>query len=350
MSQSLSRASPAVMSVTVLICTFNRCARLLETLDSLAQIDGAGFEWDVLVVDNNSTDGTRAGVASRTAGFPVPLRYLHEPRQGKSPALNTGLAAITSSIVLFTDDDVRVPSRWLAEAVAPLAVRSDIDYTGGPVRGIWGSRRPRWLTARNGLMWGTIATLDYGAAPFVFEDRQRIPLGVNMAVRRSVFGRVGVFDPALGRVGGALLGQEQAEFFHRTRRAGIRGLYVPGMVLEHHVPAARLRRAYFRRWWYAKGIARARLHRRHPETETGLDLRRVPRISGVPRFALGEVVAHARGAVSSLFRLDFERAAEEEMLLIYSIGYLVESRRHRGGGRPGDLTAEEAGLAQDAGP
>ncbi|MEO8521397.1 MAG: glycosyltransferase [Acidobacteriota bacterium] len=340
-------------STTVLICTFNRSASLRQTLASLARMDGAGWPWDVLVVDNNSSDDTRDVVAALASGFPVPLRYLHEPRQGKSHALNSGIAASTAQVVLFTDDDVLVSPRWLEEAVAPLRAGADADYTGGPVEAIWGAPRPRWLPAGNSNMWGTIAALDYGPESFVFEERQRIPIGANMAVRRTVFDRVGAFDPRLGRVGKSLIGQEQAEFFYRTRRAGLRGLYVPEMKVAHHVPAARLTKAYFRRWWYWKGVARARLHRLHPETELGLDLRRVPRISGVPRFALGEVVAHARGVVAGLIRRDAERAAEEEMLLVYAVGYLRESRRKAAvedqEGGP-DVNRDPAQLAEDAAP
>lgn len=340
-------------STTVLICTFNRSASLRQTLTSLARMDRASGPWDVLVVDNNSSDDTRAVVAALAPGFPVPLRYLHEPRQGKCQALNSGIAATASQVVLFTDDDVLVSPRWLEEAVAPLRAGADVDYTGGPVQAIWGAPRPHWLPAANSNLWGTIAALDYGPHPFVFEERRRIPIGANMAVRRSVFDRVGVFDPSLGRVGKSLIGQEQAEFFHRTRRAGLRGVYVPAMIVDHHVPAGRLTKGYFRRWWYWKGVARARLHRLHPETELGLDLRRVPKISGVPRFAFGEVVAHLRGVVVGLVRRDAERATEEEMLLIYAGGYLLESWRKRPlEGREGgpDANGDRAQLVENAAP
>jgi glycosyltransferase involved in cell wall biosynthesis len=300
---------------------------LRDTLESLARMDDVAGGWDVLVVDNNSTDGTREVVAGLAASFPVTLRYLREPRQGKSHALNTGIAAIPSDIIAFTDDDVVVEKRWLAEATRPLMGASSIEYTGGPVRAIWGATPPSWLPKTNSNLWGTIAALDYGKEPFVFEERRRIPIGANMAVRRSVFARAGVFNPSLGRVGHSLLGQEQSEFFYRTRRLGIRGVYVPDMELHHHVPAGRLTRRYFRRWWYWKGISRARLHTIHPETELGLDLRSVPRINGVPRFALGEVFGHVRKLCTSALRRDHLRIAEEEMMLMYSAGYVFESWR-----------------------
>ncbi|MEN3339647.1 MAG: glucosyl-dolichyl phosphate glucuronosyltransferase [Acidobacteriota bacterium] len=325
---------------------------LQATLESLATLEGVPGGWDVLVVDNNSRDDTEQVVARLAQSYPVGLRYLRELRQGKSHALNLGLSAISSRIVAFTDDDVVVPPTWLASAVKPLMNQPTLDYTGGPVRPIWGAAPPSWLPKTNSNLWGTIAVLDYGDAPFIFEERRRIPIGANMAVRRSVFDRAGGFNPALGRSGKSLLGQEQAEFFYRTRAQGVRGLYVPEMELHHHVPGERLTRLYFRRWWFWKGISRARLHRIHPETELGLDLRRVPRIAGVPRFAVGEVVGHARGLLRSRLRRDRLRVTEEEMMLMYSVGYVFESWRRKGAsaGSGFDSTGLESQLPRGAQP
>jgi glycosyltransferase involved in cell wall biosynthesis len=316
-------AGPPETDATVLICTYNRAAYLADTLDSLARTAAAGFSWDVLVVDNNSTDGTRAVVEARTARFPVPLRYRFEPTQGKSTALNTGMAAARAAIIVFTDDDVRVESGWLAAAVRPLLERQDIDYTGGPVRPMWGAPPPPWLDAR-GNLGGTIAVKDHGADAFVFEDERRTPLGVNMAVRRRLIERIGGFRPDLGRNGRALLGQEQAEFFYRSRAAGARGLYVPAMVLDHAVPASRLTRGYFRRWWYWKGVSHARVHRIHGRTELGIDVDRVPRVLGVPRFVFGSAIRSAWQWVGGWFAASPAARAERWLALVYYCGYCRE--------------------------
>src|SRR5262249_30286889 len=152
------------------------------------------LRWNVVVVDNNSADRTRAVVASRVEGFPVPLIYLFEPRQGKSNALNTGLAATQAQIVVFTDDDVRVAAGWLEASCRPLVDDLPIDYTGGPVLPIWDRPRPPWLDSTRADLWGTLAILDYGRDPFVFEERRRVPLGANMSVRRTLIDRIGGFD------------------------------------------------------------------------------------------------------------------------------------------------------------
>src|SRR3954464_5027253 len=106
------------LDATVLICTYNRGNLLAETLDAIAKVR-ATLAWEVVVVDNNSTDHTRSVVESRQAVSPVALLSLLEPRQGNSFALNTGIASTNATIIAFTDDDVRVSEEWLQEAWAP---------------------------------------------------------------------------------------------------------------------------------------------------------------------------------------------------------------------------------------
>ena len=329
-TQPMSAARP--LDATVLICTYNRADLLGETLDSLARSRADQLRWNVVVVDNNSTDHTLDVVTSRIADYPVALRYLFEPRQGKSHALNTGLAETDAAIIVFTDDDVRVGEGWLEEACRPLlAVTEDsgIDYTGGPVRPIWEQPCPAWLDDTRSDLWGTLAILDYGPDSFVFEERRRVPLGANMAVRRTLIDRIGGFDPALGRRGASLLGQEQAEFFCRSRAAGARGLYVPEMSLHHHVPARRLTRDYFRQWWYWKGVSRSRLEQRHPVTELGLDLAIVPRWAGVPRFLFGSAIRDLLAWLLAWLLLDPVRRMRHEVMLYYFAGYLRGHRADR---------------------
>jgi glycosyltransferase involved in cell wall biosynthesis len=310
-----------MVTATVLICTYNRAELLGETLDSLARCR-TGLAWNVVIVDNNSTDRTPAVVTSRIANFPVQLVYLFEPRQGKSNALNTGLEATDAEIVIFTDDDVRVSEGWVEASCRPMLDDRSIDYTGGPVLPIWETTRPSWLDEARADLWGTLAILDYGSQPFVFEDRRRVPLGANMAVRRRLIERIGGFDPKLGRIGNSLLGQEQAEFFCRSRAIGARGVYVPAMSLHHHVPARRLTREYFRQWWYWKGVSRSRLEQRHTVTELGIDLTTVPRIAGVPRFMFGSAIRDVGGWLRTLVTFDTIERMRREMMLFYFAGYV----------------------------
>ena len=318
-------AADEFLDATVLICSYNRANLLGETLESLRATRSA-LRWDVIVVDNNSTDATREVVTSRIAEFPVRLRYLFEPRQGKSNALNTGLRATDAAIVVFTDDDVRVSEGWLEASCRPLLDDPAIDYTGGPVLPIWQQPRPSWLDGTRADLWGTLAILDYGPDRFVFEDRRRVPLGANMAVRRQLIDRIGGFDPSLGRNGNSLLGQEQAEFFCRSRVVGARGVYVPQASLQHHVPARRLTREYFLRWWYWKGVSKARLELRHPVTEMGIDLSRVATIARIPRFMVGSAVRDLGGILRAALTGDAVETMRRAAMLCYFAGYVTGVR------------------------
>lgn len=308
--------------VAVLIATYNRAALLGETLDLLAaSAVPPGLTWEVVVVDNNSTDQTRSVVLSRQSGYPVRLRYVFERQQGRSSALNTAMAVTAAPHLLFTDDDVRVAPGWLAAGAAALA--GGWDYVGGPVNPIWESPPPRWLDLTRSDLWGTIAILDYGRDAFAFEDRRRVPLGANMGVRRSLIERVGGFRADLGRSSGRrVMGQEVPELLSRARSAGLRGRYVPAMAVDHHVPSARLTKTYYRRWWSGKGYSKALFEALHPITELGLDLRQVPHVGALPRYMIGDALRDLFGYARAVVASDECERFRREMRLAYLAGFI----------------------------
>ena len=319
------------MQATVLIPTYNRARLLDETLTFLARARVAdGVRWEVIVIDNNSRDQTRAVVERHAATFPVPLRYLFEPRQGRSSALNAGIAAAHGTVLAFTDDDVRVAEGWLQAAVEPLLESHGLAYTGGPVRPIWEVPPPAWLDLERGDLWGTIAIQDHGDLVLGYEEARRVPLGANMAVRRDVFAVAGGFREDLGRSGGrVVMGQEVPEWLIRARRAGFSGRYVPAMEVHHHIPAARLTKRYFRRWWFGKGVSRAALEQLQPVTDLGIDLRQTPHIFSVPRFMYGTLLRDLWGWMKETARRRPAAAFRHAMGLAYFAGYCSARWRAR---------------------
>jgi len=322
--------------VTVLICTYNRSARLRQTLASLGRMSvDSHIAWEVLVVDNNCTDDTPQVVADAARTFPVPLHYACETQPGRSAAFNHGLTVSRAPVIASTDDDVEVCAEWLSAACGPLLDPAQhVDYTGGPVAPIWEAPPPAWFPLERANLWGTIAILDYGPEPFVFEDRRRVPIGANVAFRRDLFDRVGPLVTTLGRSKtGTILGQELPELFRRTRDTPARGLYVPAMRVFHHVPAQRLTRRYFLRWWFGKGVCRARIDRLHPVTELGLDLRTAPRLCGVPRFMIADAARDGVRWVRAVVAGAVQDRVMCEMRWAFLAGYLWEhcsSCLHRG--------------------
>jgi glycosyltransferase involved in cell wall biosynthesis len=319
------RLTMSALKYSIVIATYNRAADLRETLASLAALRPDG-PWEAIVVDNNSPDETRAVVEAAARSFPVDLRYLFEREQGRSPALNAGIRIARGAIIATTDDDVRVPVDWLNRASEGLE-RMKCDYVGGRVLPIWGAPRPEWIPDHGGKQWAVIALLDYGPEPMAFGAR--VPLGVNMAFRREALDRAGLFDPNTGRRAGTLLGQEVREWCIRARKAGVHGFYIPEFVLEHIIPADRLCKRYFRRWFFWRGISRARLYEQAgldmeaPE-QTVLDFSKVPHIAGVPRYLYRRAGSHLFGWLLSAMRRNRVAAFDHEVWLWFFAGILKQ--------------------------
>ena len=181
----------------VVIATHNRAAELARTLASLAQCRFDGC-WEILVVDNNSVDFTRAVVEAANQGSSAQVTYMFEGEPGRSAALNAGIRrARGGKIIATTDDDVRVDQLWLSAALTGFR-RHNCDYVTGRVLPVWPAEPPGWFpTHGGGVVWGVLALLDFGpdAVPLV----GRAPIGVNAAFRRDAFERVGLFNNRVGR-------------------------------------------------------------------------------------------------------------------------------------------------------
>ncbi len=318
------------MRFSVIIATYNRADELVKTLESLKGLESSG-PWEVVIVDNNSSDSTREVVLNRVESFPVPLRYVMEKEQGRSAALNAGIRIAQGEILAITDDDVRVDPMWLRNAEQALD-RLGCDYVGGKALPIWSGRVPKWMPNRGGKHWGVIALLDYGPEPIEFG--QKVPLGVNMVFRRECFERAGLWDNSIGRKAGTLLGQEVREWAQRARAAGLRGFYSPDLVVHHVIPEDRLTKRYFRKWFYWHGISRAilyqnnRLDMESPES-TALDFATVPHIAGVPRYLYRTCIKKFFSIWPALARRDAIASFEDELWLWFFAGIVRQRWKDR---------------------
>ena len=312
------------MRFSIIIPTHNRADELRNTIQSIAKLTVDG-DWELLVVDNKSTDHTRRVVEEETASFPAPLRYLFEGEQGRYAALNTGIRAARGAIIATTDDDARVEPDWLTQANAALE-ELRCDYVGGKVLPIWKGTRPAWLPHRPGPHWAVLALQDHGDRPREFGvDGLPWPLGINTAMKREAYERIDLFDNRLGRKAGTLRNQAQREWHLRARAAGMRGFYAPKMVVHHVVEAERMTRRYFWRWYYWHGISRAILFAKlgvdmdSPDTSR-LDFSKVPQVAGVPRYMYRTLAGHVKDLVSARLRGDAVGAFEHELWLCFFAG------------------------------
>jgi glycosyltransferase involved in cell wall biosynthesis len=246
------------MKVTVAICTWNRAKLLERTLAQMERMQiPQGQDWELLVVDNNSTDGTSA-VMRQFVGR-LPIHALLERRQGHSHARNCALAAATGDLIVWTDDDVLVGEHWLTAYVAAAQKCATAGYFGGMIVPDFEAPPPAWLTANLGLLSGLLVIRDFGTVRRVLSDGE-VPYGANMAFRTSVL-RVHRFDPNLGRNGHQGTLGDDTELIAILRSEGVCGVWVPEAVVKHHVPRERMTRRYL--WDYFCGIGQTdvRIHR-----------------------------------------------------------------------------------------
>lgn len=231
---------------SVIVCTYNRAQSLERTLSALgAQNIEPSVRWELLVVDNNSSDGTRATVERFAAAWSaLAVRYIFERTQGLSYARNRGIAEARGDILLFTDDDVLPEPDWMRNVLDGMA-KQQCDACGGFIAPDWEAPPPHWLSKR---FHGFLAVRADRVDTYAITSTADVPFGANMAVRRELFGRVGLFDTSRGRVGTTLSSGEDGELFERILAAGARVMFFGNARVHHRVEAFRLNKPYFRRW------------------------------------------------------------------------------------------------------
>jgi len=259
------------MKITVILCTYNRCESLSKALESVAlSLLPASVDWDVLVVDNNSRDRTRAVVEEYCRRFPNRFRYLFEPQPGKSFALNSGITASNADVLAFMDDDVEVDASWLCNLTTPLDGQVWAG-SGGRILPEKAFSSPPWLDSGVRYALAPLAMFDLGQ---VACELREAPFGTNMAFRRTMFSKHGGFRTDLGPRPGSEIRNEDVEFGDRLLAAGERLRYEPSAVVYHTIPPNRLKKAYFLTWWFDK--ARADLRQSGIPTGAGWCIGGVP--------------------------------------------------------------------------
>jgi GT2 family glycosyltransferase len=220
--------------ITVAVTTFNRKGALKTALESLiAQTTGGRFTFEIVTVDNGSTDGTIDIVDSISRHMRFPLRYVREEIPGVGPARNRAVRESRGDWIAFFDDDQVADPDWL-EKLYDAACSSGASCIGGKVA----------LSLPAGLVWfqspvgrAVLGETFHGEALKVLVGKP-LPGTGNVLMKRAIFQTVGPFDETL------LMGSEDADLFRRVRNAGIDIWYTPDAVVHHHIPPYRLEEEY----------------------------------------------------------------------------------------------------------
>jgi len=253
------------LRASVVVSTRNRADLLDRCLEALANQTVGNGDFEVIVVDNCSSDDTRSRVERWRATHPN-IRYAFVPIPSVSRARNAGIASSRGWIVAFLDDDAVPSINWLGALLAgyeqwPLAAA-----VCGPTRLMWSCSRPDWLDP-NLESW--LSALDFGADPRLL-SADELPWSVNASVVRTTAEELGGFAVELGPAGSRRVYNEDIDFFRRIARFG-RIAYIPDALVLHQVDPTRATRRWFLQRAFAQGRSDCLLDRLRDGEPTRLE-------------------------------------------------------------------------------
>jgi len=325
------------VDISVVMTTHNRCRLLAVALEHLFAQEVEGLRYEVIVVDNNSTDQTREVIESFIPRDRPLLKYVFESRQGISHGRNTGVIHARAPIIAFTDDDVRVPNNWVSNIKSTLDEHSEVDFVGGKILPEWPYEPPSWLTPDH---WWPLALLDRGDTPFYVNAACPLVLPTaNAAFRKNVFSRVGLFSTDFS-------GREDHELVLRLWRQGRQGLYQPTIVVTADVQPARMMKSYHHRWNFITGRLNSMMQLNEIMGPDG-GLRDKPTdgptIFAVPTYMYRQLLSEGIYWCKTFFQES--KRLQHENHIYYLIGYITKRlKRHPNQRLEHDDGPERAGL------
>jgi glucosyl-dolichyl phosphate glucuronosyltransferase len=239
--------------ISVAICTYNRADRLKLALEALCHQTLAASQFEILVIDNASTDSTRTVCQAFETVLPQ-LRYVFEPVQGLSKARNTALKEAKSSYIAFLDDDAIPCPNWLASLLhAFQTVQPEPVCVGGLIRPLWELPKPDWVQP---TMENLFTILDGGDQPRWFRPNE-FPWGANVAYQRDALLKIGGFHEKLGRKGKSLLSGEEYLLNATLQNQGGGFYYHPEAAVDHWIPKERIDPNWLvrRNFWQGRSVA-----------------------------------------------------------------------------------------------
>ncbi len=262
--------------ITVAICAYNAAHYLADVIDSVMEQTLPADAYEVLVVDNNSTDDTPKVLHELMVRFGHRLRVVSETQQGLSHARNRALAEAAAPLVAFLDADAVAEENWLESMAGVFDAHPRAGVVGGRIEVQWDAPKPRWWDDR----------LDEAMGRFSPSEQHtqlrypRFPYGGNFAVRVVAIDEVGSFLPNLGRSGAGLLAGEEGELCLRMEQHDWEIHYTPAAPIRHRATGERLTRRFILRRAFGHGRSQYLMEARHG-FESGLYLSRARVLSSL---------------------------------------------------------------------
>lgn len=240
-----------VKTIEVAICTWNRAAMLEATVDSIFKTTlPAGWKRRILIVDNNSTDGTSQLIQSLRESS-LEIVPLYEPVLGHTHARNRAVDNLQGELVVWTDDDVLVPSQWLEAYIRRAESHAHESFWGAAIEPVFVGGKPAWIEKNWPAVSGCFAARDLGIDSHTF-TKECLPYGANFALRTDMQKKYR-FDTELGRQEDRVLGEDELEMMRRLLADGHVGSWVPNNPVQHLIPESRASTEYVWRYFVGQG-------------------------------------------------------------------------------------------------
>lgn len=238
--------------VSIIIATYNRCDFLEDCIKSYSEQDCDKSAFEVLIINNNSTDDTEIISNRLIEKYPeVNVRYLVETNQGLSYGRNRGIHESKYALIHFFDDDAIATPSYISSIIDTFERNPKALASGGKILLNYFDKRPRWASVYIESIFGLF---DIGNTEKEF-PRRNYPRGSNMTFKRELFDKVGTFDISLGRKGKIMLGGEEKEMFQRVYELGASVIYNPLTVCYHAVPTERTKLDSIRNQVFGIGVS-----------------------------------------------------------------------------------------------
>ena len=222
---------------SIIVCTYNRDAYIFNTLECVAKNDFSVNDYELVVVNNNSSDKTKQECIRFQESYPkTNFLYIEEQQQGLSYARNRGIKESHGDFLVFIDDDAYVSRDYLKNLRNSLNVHTDIFAFGGKIEPLYETgKEPAWMSPR---LIPLVSAIDLGNEIQAF-SKKSYPIGANMGFRRACVEQVGMFSTFLGRNKKNLIGGEEKDFFERVRESKMGIYYLPDVCVKHVIPEYR---------------------------------------------------------------------------------------------------------------
>jgi len=338
------------MKISAIICTYNRASYLKRAVQSLLNQSLGKNDYEIIVVDNASTDHTANFIKSNPS-----IRYIYEPVLKLSQARNTGWKNAMGKYVAYLDDDAVASYDWLKNIIDAFEnIKPTPGVVGGKVYLDWETDRPKWLPEGSKYL-GYFAYINWGDSGHFLKDNEYLA-GANIAYSKELLSEIGGFSLKLGRKGKKLYSMEELYTNYMLKEKGYRIYYSPKIVVDHIVTKERHKKSWLLKRAYCNELSKAIMHieRYHISFRKRL-------ILSVRIFKW--IILHLKNIFSSFSSSDDPVVFEEKILWHKKLGYMIgllkgergatmvamsENLPIRNAGESKVIIGEELGKAEEA--